>query len=88
MNSSLIGKIEKARRYAEEPDRARFQSLHVKFRGGHDTYDVRLDNREWTCNCHTYESLGTCSHIMAMERLLASMIPDEVEASDRAAATT
>lgn len=81
MNSSLIGKIEKARRYAQEPDRARFQSLHVKFQGGHDVYDVRLEDRQWTCNCHTYESLGTCSHIMTMERLLASMIPEDVEAS-------
>lgn len=85
MNSSLIGKIEKSRRYAEEPHRAQFQSLHVKFQGGHDTYDVRLQDREWTCNCHTYDALGTCSHIMAMERLLASMIPEEVEASDRVA---
>lgn len=85
MNSSLIGKIDKARRYAQEPERARFQSLHVKFQGGHDIYDVRLDNHEWSCNCHTYESLGTCSHIMAMERLLNSMIPEETEASDKVA---
>ena len=85
MNSSLIGKIDKARRYAAEPNRAAFQSLHVKFQGSHDTYDVRLDNRQWSCNCHTYESLGTCSHIMAMERILAAMIPDEVEASDQVA---
>jgi hypothetical protein len=85
MNSSLIGKIEKARRYAQEPERAQFQSLHVRFQGGHDVYDVRLENQEWTCNCHTYDSLGTCSHIMTMERLLAPMIPVEVEASDKAA---
>jgi hypothetical protein len=85
MNSSLIGKIEKARRYAQEPDRAKFQSLHVTFQGGHDVYDVKLQDREWTCNCHTYDSLGTCSHIMAMERMLASMIPEDVEASDRVA---
>ncbi|TVR74909.1 MAG: hypothetical protein EA415_05200 [Sphaerobacteraceae bacterium] len=83
MNSSLIGKIQKARRYAQEPERAQFQSLHVQFQGGHDVYDVRLDDREWSCNCHTYESLGTCSHIMTMERLLAAMIPADVEASDR-----
>lgn len=88
MNSSLIGKIDKARRYATEPNRAAFQSLHVKFQGSHDTYDVRLDDRQWTCNCHTYESLGTCSHIMTMERLLAPMIPEEVEASDKVAAAS
>jgi hypothetical protein len=85
MNSSLIGKIDKARRYAQEPNRARFQSLHVKFQGGHDVYDVTLENQEWSCTCHTYESLGTCSHIMTMERLLAPMIPEEVEASEKVA---
>jgi hypothetical protein len=88
MNSSLIGKIEKARRYAQEPRRAKFQSMHVTFEGGHDTYDVRLDDRRWTCTCHTFESLGTCSHIMAMERILVEMIPDEVEASDQVAVGT
>ena len=33
MNSSLIGKLEKAGRYAEQPDRVTFKDFHVEFRG-------------------------------------------------------
>ncbi|GBD15248.1 hypothetical protein HRbin26_00134 [bacterium HR26] len=83
MNSALIGKIEKARRYAAEPHRAQLQSLHVRFRGEHDTYDVRFQDKRWTCTCHSFTALGlgTCSHIMALERILAPMIPEDVPAS-------
>jgi hypothetical protein len=82
VNSSMIGKIEKARRYAEEPSRAQIQSIDVTFRGEHDDYDVRLDDGHWTCSCHSFSvlQLGTCSHIMAMERLLGQMIPETVTA--------
>ncbi len=75
MNSSLIGKIEKARRYAAEPERARIESLHVRFRGDHDIYDVRLVDGVWSCTCHSFEALGTCSHIMALERMLGPLAP-------------
>lgn len=82
VNSSMIGKIEKARRYAEEPSRAQIQAMTVKFRGEHDDYDVRLEDGKWTCSCHSFSALqlGTCSHIMAMERLLGQMIPEPVTA--------
>ncbi len=75
MNSSMIGKIEKARRYAEEPDRAQIRQLNVKFEGEHDTYHVSFDDGEWSCDCHSFSALqlGTCSHIMAMERLLSGL---------------
>lgn len=84
MNSSMIGKIEKAHRYAEEPSRARIQQLEVAFQGEHDVYQVKLESGRWTCSCHSFSALrlGTCSHIMAMERLLGPMIPDEVPVSD------
>ncbi|MDI3339231.1 MAG: hypothetical protein QJR03_01740 [Sphaerobacter sp.] len=89
MNSSMIGKIEKARRYAEEPDRAQIRSLHVEFRGDHDVYDVRLVGGQWSCTCHSFTALGlgTCSHIMAMERLLGPMMPADVPVSGHSAAT-
>ena len=37
MNSSMIGKIEKAHRYAREPERVRFNEFKATFHGGHDT---------------------------------------------------
>lgn len=84
MNSSLISKIEKARRYAAEPDRARIESLHIRFRGDHDVYDVRFDRGAWSCTCHSFEALGlgTCSHIMAVERLLGILAPRPVEPAE------
>ena len=85
MNSSMIGKIEKARRYAEEPERAQIQQMTVKFEGEHDTYRVSFDGGEWSCDCHSFTALqlGTCSHIMAMERLLGGMTLAEAVTSGK-----
>jgi hypothetical protein len=79
MNSSMIGKIEKAHRYAREPERVRFQQFEATFRGGHDDYAVRLEDGVWTCTCHTFEThiVGTCSHVMAMQQILSTMISDD-----------
>lgn len=76
MNSSMIGKIEKAHRYAREPERIQVQSLAATFHGGHDDYAVRLEDGAWQCSCHTFEShvVGTCSHVMAMQQILAPML--------------
>jgi hypothetical protein len=79
MNSSIIGKIEKAHRYAREPERVRVQNLEATFRGGHDDYTVRLSDGRWNCSCHTFSShaVGTCSHVMAMQQMLGAMLSDE-----------
>jgi hypothetical protein len=75
----MIGKIEKAHRYAREPERVRFNSLNATFQGGHDDYKVELVDGHWTCSCHTFEShaVGTCSHVMALQQMLGLMLaPD------------
>ncbi len=77
MNSSMISKIEKAHRYAQEPERVSFGSLEASFHGGHDDYHVSLKDNEWTCTCHTFESLDTCSHVMAIQQMLGAMLPDD-----------
>jgi hypothetical protein len=79
MHSSMIGKIEKAHRYAKEPERVRFSALEASFNGGHDKYTISLNNGHWTCSCHTFEShaVGTCSHVMALQQMLGEMLaPD------------
>lgn len=80
MNSSMIGKIEKAHRYAREPERVRFSALTATFRGGHDDYEVELRDGHWHCTCHTFEShvVGTCAHVMAIQQMLAAMLPEEI----------
>jgi hypothetical protein len=77
MQSSLIGKIEKAKRYAEEKDRITFRELAVRFRGENSDYDTSYRDGKWHCTCSFFSSWGMCSHTMAMERILAEMLPPE-----------
>jgi hypothetical protein len=74
MNSSLIGKIEKAQRYQQEPERVTVQSLKADFRGEHDVYHLSLENNHWRCTCSFYSGYGTCSHVMALQRILSPML--------------
>ncbi len=77
MHSSLIGKIQKAKRYAEERDRVTFSEFKIRFRGDHDNYNVTFANGHWSCGCHFFSIWGTCSHTMAMQRILGVMIPPQ-----------
>jgi hypothetical protein len=77
MHSSLIGKIEKAKRYAEEPDRVTLYNFNADFRGEHDTYAVSFFSGKWKCNCNFFTQWGQCSHTMALERLLGDMLSKE-----------
>ena len=51
MNSSLIGKVEKARRYAQEKERVSFSTFEVRFHGENDDHRVMLENGRIRCNC-------------------------------------
>jgi hypothetical protein len=77
MQSSLIGKIEKAKRYAQETDRITFSEFSVKFRGEHDTYTTSLKEGKWQCTCTFFSNWKICSHTMAMEKILGNMLPKE-----------
>jgi hypothetical protein len=77
MQSSLIGKIEKAKRYAQETDRVTFNGLSVKFRGENDTYDTSFKDGKWRCTCNFFSKWGLCCHTMAMEKILSGMLPPE-----------
>lgn len=79
MNSSLIGKIEKARRYAQELHRVRITSLEADFQGEHSTHKVGFADGEWRCTCQFFSGWGTCSHTMAMERILGEMLAEQSE---------
>ena len=77
MQSSLIGKIEKAKRYAREPDRVTFSELSVRFRGEHSDYSTGYKDGKWHCSCSFFTTWGLCSHTMATERILSDMLPKE-----------
>lgn len=74
MDYGMIGKIEKARRYALEPQRITLHSLNVNFRGDNDSYTVSLTESGWTCSCAGFHAHGLCPHIMALEKLLNPML--------------
>ncbi|MCL4368250.1 MAG: hypothetical protein M1337_03665 [Actinobacteria bacterium] len=75
MQSSLISKIEKARRYAQDPDRVHFTQFKATFQGEHDLYTVTYEEGEWHCTCHFFSGWNTCSHTMAMQRIMGDHLP-------------
>ena len=77
MQSSLIGKIEKAKRYAQEPERVTFSELSVKFHGENNDYTIEYKEGKWQCSCRFFSKWGLCSHTMALEKLLVDMLPKE-----------
>ncbi len=77
MQSSLIGKIEKAKRYAQERERITFSDFTVSFRGEHNTYTLSYKVGQWHCSCSFFSGWGLCSHTMALQRILSEMLPEE-----------
>ena len=81
MDYGMIGKIEKAKRYAEEREsRIRFTSFNVTVQGENNPHIVSYEQNQWTCDCSFFKSRGVCSHTMALERILADMIPESASA--------
>ena len=78
MYSSLIGKIEKAKRYVQEPERINIKHLSATFRGDHSNYEVSYEPTGWTCTCSFFIGHGTCSHTMTIQRTLAGCSPSEM----------
>ena len=74
MHSSLIGKIEKARRYAQEPHRVVVSQLSATFRGENDEHVVSYTDGQWKCSCEFFSGWDVCCHTMAMERMLGAMV--------------
>jgi hypothetical protein len=76
----MIGKIEKAHRYAREPERVQIDAFSATFKGDNGDYVIELKHGEWQCNCHTFESHAfgdTCAHVMALQEMLKTMLSDD-----------
>jgi hypothetical protein len=78
MDNAMIGKIEKARRYAEERNRIQFMHFEVTFDGQNNPHKVSFQKGEWHCDCEFFVTHRTCSHTMALERILEGMIAEPV----------
>jgi nuclear transport factor 2 (NTF2) superfamily protein len=77
MDYGMIGKIEKAKRYAEERDRIHFTSFAVEFNGENGQHHIVYGEDGWKCDCNFFKSRGVCSHTMALERVLTGMVENE-----------
>ncbi|MCY3782530.1 MAG: hypothetical protein OXG79_01960 [Chloroflexi bacterium] len=75
MQSSLISKVQKAHKYAQEPHRIHFEALTVRFDGDNNDHVIRLADGAWSCDCEFFMVWQTCSHTMALEKLLEGMVP-------------
>jgi hypothetical protein len=73
MDSGMIGKIEKAKRYAEQRDRIRIDALTVTFEGDNNPHTVYFKDSAWKCDCDFFHTRGRCSHTMALEMILDGM---------------
>ncbi|MEJ2597677.1 MAG: SWIM zinc finger family protein [Anaerolineales bacterium] len=78
MDYGMIGKIEKAKRYAEQRDRIHINELTVTFEGENNPHKVNFSNNQWQCDCSFFQTRGRCSHTMALEMILEGMIPEAV----------
>ncbi len=81
MHSSLIGKVEKANRYARELDRISIDRLSLTFRGDNDVHHVALDAGLWRCTCHYFDGNGSCAHVLTLQKVLGVMLPEESQVS-------
>ena len=79
MDSGMIGKREKAKRYAEEHDRFRFNSFDLTFHGENNNHQVKYEDGKFQCDCEFFITHQRCGHTMALEIILKDMIPVPVE---------
>ena len=73
MDYSMIGKIEKAKRYAQERERFEFRSFTVTVKGDNNAHDVQYADGTWKCDCEFFQTRGRCVHTMSLETILEGM---------------
>lgn len=77
MHSGMIGKIEKAHRYAEERGRFDVSELTVTVHGNNGDHQVHFRDGAWDCECAFFAHERTCAHTMALELILTGMVHEE-----------
>ena len=70
MDSGMIGKIQKSKQYASEPERIKINSLSVTFQGQNNDHVTNFQDGKWVCDCDFFQTRERCSHTMALERIL------------------
>jgi hypothetical protein len=74
MDSGMIGKIQKAKQYAQERERFSFEAFTVTIKGENNSHKASFDNGTWNCDCDFFRNRGVCTHTMALEEVLKGMV--------------
>ncbi|MCA9905133.1 MAG: SWIM zinc finger family protein [Anaerolineae bacterium] len=74
MDYGMIGKIEKAKRYAEQPQRITFHHFVAEFKGDNSLYTIQFTPEGWDCTCPGFRAHGICPHVMSLEKLMRPML--------------
>lgn len=83
MNPAFIRnrKIEKAKDYAMQKERASFVNFTALFQGDNGDYTISYVGGRWECDCDYFRRSGDpCAHIMALQMMLADLVEAGVEA--------
>ena len=56
LDSGMINKIQKAKMYADEPERIHFTDLRVEFDGTNNAHAVEFGDGCWRCDCDYFSS--------------------------------
>ena len=81
MDYGMIGKIDKAKKYAEQRDRIRIETLEVTFIGQNNDHVVSFSDGKWQCDCDFFQTRARCSHTMALEIILEDMLVEQFQES-------
>ena len=79
MDYGLIGKMEKAKRYAEDRTRFRFDKFELTFHGDNNDHKVSYSDSKFQCDCEFFLTHERCAHTMALEELLKDMLSEPVQ---------
>ena len=74
MDSGMIGKIQKAKHYAQTPERFHFENFTITVNGTNTKNTIRYEDGNWNCTCSFFQSRKRCSHTMALEKILEQML--------------
>lgn len=74
MDSSFVRKIEKAKDYSVQEGRVVLTRFQAIFRGDNSDHEITYEAGKWSCNCYYFAMRGACTHTMAMEMMLRSMV--------------
>ena len=81
MHSSLIGKVEKANRYARELDRITFDRLSLTFRATTTPITSRSTPRRGIAPATTSRASRPASILLSLQKILGVMLPEEAQVS-------